>query len=244
MNIAPGTTPQSPRSLGEAMSELAITLQQHYESVDDTLHSITDSALTLIPGTIGASISLVTAHRKIESRAATSELARGIDEMQNYLGEGPCLDAVWHHHTVEIPDTEHEERWPKFAAAASTAGVRSMLCFQLFTHGDNLGALNLFSDIDRGFDDDSVQTGTLVATHAAIALIAAEHEGQMQSALVSRDVIGQAKGIVMERYDVSAVQAFEMMRKLSQDWNVSVAELARSIANRNDTSSDSRRPAL
>lgn len=234
MNTAHESAPHSGRSLGEAMSELAVTLQQHYESVDDTLHSITDSALTLIPGTTGASISLVTIGRKIESRAATSEFARGVDEMQNYLGEGPCLDAVWDHHTVEIPDTENDERWPNFAPAAATAGVRSMLCFQLYTHGDNLGALNLFSDTTGGFDADAVQTGTLVATHAAIALIAAEHEDQMQSALASRDVIGQAKGIVMERYDVSAVQAFEMMRTLSQDWNVSVAELARTIANRDD----------
>lgn len=229
------TTPgagSAARSLGEAMSELAITLQQHYGSVEETLQSITDSALTLIPGTTGASVSLVIERRTIESRAATSDFARGIDEMQTYLGEGPCLDAVWDEQTVTILDTEREDRWPKFAPAAAAAGVKSMLCFQLYTYGDNLGALNLFSDTYGAFDADAVQVGTFVATHAAVALIAAEHEDQMQSALATRDTIGQAKGILMERYDLSATRAFEMIRKLSQDWNIPVSELSRTIATR------------
>jgi GAF domain-containing protein len=220
------------RSLGEAMSELAITLQQHYGSVDETLQSITDSALTLIPGTTGASVSLVIERRRIESRAATSDFARGIDELQSHLGEGPCLDAVWDEHTVSIPDTDREDRWPKFAPAAATAGVKSMLCFQLYTHGDNLGALNLFADTYGAFDAGAVQVGTFVATHAAVALIAAEHEDQMRSALATRDSIGQAKGILMERYDVSATRAFEMIKTLSQDWNIPVTELSRTIATR------------
>ncbi|OLT34611.1 hypothetical protein BJF84_17580 [Rhodococcus sp. CUA-806] len=229
-----GAQRSSARSLGEAMSELAVTLQQHYTSVEDTLQSITDSAMTLIPGTTDASVTLVIERRTVESRAATSDTAREIDHIQNRLREGPCLDAVWEHHTVQISDTDREDRWPSFAPAAAAAGVRSMLCFQLYTHGDNLGALNLYSDTYGAFDDDAVQVGTLVATHGAIALIAAEHEDQMQSALATRDVIGQAKGIIMERYDVTAARAFEMVRTLSQDWNISVAELADTIARRED----------
>lgn len=214
------------------MSELAITLQKEYESVEDTLQSITDSTLSLVPGTTDVSVSLVVKRRRIQSRAATGDIALEVDRLQDILEEGPCLDAVWTHQTIEVPDIRDEPRWPRFALAAADLGVRSMLCFQLYTHDDNLGALNLSSTSVDAFDGEARQTGTLVATHAAIALIAAEHEHQMQSALVSRDVIGQAKGIIMERYDVSATQAFEMIRQLSQDWNVTVSELARNIADR------------
>lgn len=214
------------------MSELAITLQKDYESVEDTLQSITDATLDLVPGVTDVSVSLIIKRRRVQSRAATSDTALEIDRLQDILEEGPCLDAVWTHQTIDVPDLLSESRWPRFALAAADLGVRSMLCFQLYTHDDNLGALNLSSTSIDAFDGEARQTGTLVATHAAIALIAAEHEHQMQSALVGRDMIGQAKGIVMERYNVSATQAFEMIRKLSQDWNVTVAELARTIADR------------
>lgn len=86
-----GAQHASSRSLGEAMSELAITLQTNYESVENTLQSITDSALTLIPGTTGACISLVIERRTVQSRAATSATARDVDQMQGRLGEGPYL---------------------------------------------------------------------------------------------------------------------------------------------------------
>ncbi|XWO29104.1 GAF and ANTAR domain-containing protein [Rhodococcus sp. BGS-1C] len=216
------------------MSQLAITLQRDYESVEDTLRSITDATLSLVPSATDVSVSLVIGRRRVQSRAATSTTALEIDRLQDCLEEGPCLDAVWTHQTIEVPDLGKETRWPRFAPAAAALGVRSMLCFQLYTLHDNLGALNLSSTSVDAFDGEARQTGTLVATHAAVALIAAEHEHQMQSALASRDVIGQAKGIVMERYDVSAIRAFDMIRKLSQDWNITVAELARTIANRSD----------
>ncbi len=223
----------STRSLGEAMSELAKSLQKDYESVEDTLQSITNSSVELVSGATNASVSLVIRRREVQSRAATAGVAREIDRLQNELDEGPCLDAIWSHQIVEVPDTANDERWSRFGPAAAAVGVRSMLCFQLYTHHDNLGALNLLSSSTDAFDDEARQVGTLVATHAAIALIAAEHEDQLQSALATRDVIGQAKGVVMERYDVSATQAFEMMRTLSQDWQVTVAELAATIARRN-----------
>lgn len=227
-----GHRPVPAHALGEVMSALALTLQQDFDSVEDTLNTITSSALDLVPAATDASISLVIARRSIESRAPTSDLARQVDTLQSGLGQGPCIDAVWTDAVVAVPDTASERRWPRFSPAAAELGVRSMLCFQLYTHRDNLGALNLMSDTPGAFDDDAHHTGTLVATHAAVALIAAEHQNQMKSALATRDVIGQAKGIVMERYDVSATRAFEMINKLSHDWNVPVAELARTITAR------------
>ncbi|MFZ2178081.1 MAG: GAF and ANTAR domain-containing protein [Rhodococcus sp. (in: high G+C Gram-positive bacteria)] len=219
--------------LGETMAELAMTLQKQHRSIDGTLESITRSAVRMVPGVHHAGITLVVGRRRLEPRAATDKLPLRIDQLQTELGEGPCLDAIWEQHTVEVPDMSTEKRWPRFAKAAAESGVRSMLSFQLYTHQDNLGALNLYSDVADGFDDTSHEVGLLLATHAAIALIAAQRETQLQSALASRDVIGQAKGIVMERYGVDAVRAFELLSRLSQEWNIPVAEIARRVVSGN-----------
>lgn len=226
--------PSRESSLSESMSEMALLLQQQHPSVDDTLFSITSEAVRLVPGASDAGITLVTGRRKVESRAATGKLPRRIDALQERTGEGPCLDAVWKQRTVHVQDMSTEDRWPVFAPAAAGEGVDAMLAFQLYTRGDNLGALNLYASRAHGFDDASIEAGLLLATHAAIALIAAQHEEQFQSALASRDLIGQAKGMIMERYDINAIQAFNMVKQLSQDWNVSVVDLAKRIVYRED----------
>lgn len=219
-------------ALSRAMSEMARVLQQNYASIEDTLVSITSMAVEMVPGTDHAGITLVIGRREVESRAATGELPRRLDSLQQQCGEGPCLDAVWEQRTVRVEDMRSEHRWPQFASAAWELGVRSMLAFQLYTGRDNLGALNLYSERVNGFDFASDELGLLVATQAAVALIAAQHEDQMQSALASRDLIGQAKGMIMERYGIDAVQAFDLLSRLSQDWNIGVAELAGRVTQR------------
>lgn len=220
-------------SLGDAMAEMARLIEQDHASVDETLAAITAEAVRLIPGADHAGITLVTKNHRVDSRAATDDLPRIIDELQEQCREGPCLDTVWKHHSVRVVDMATEQRWPTFAPAASAKGVRSMLTFRLYTHRDHLGALNLYSDDAHGFDDADDDVGILLATHAAVALVAAEREAQLESALTTRDVIGQAKGIIMERYDLRADAAFTMLVRLSQEWHTPVTELAERIAQRN-----------
>jgi len=107
---------------------------------------------------------------------------------------------VWEQQTVRIPAMATESRWPHFAAAAIQAGGWvAMLCFQLFVEGDNLGALNLYAATAGAFTEESETVGLIFATHTAVALAGAQQEHQLSTALASRDIIGQAKGIVMER---------------------------------------------
>ncbi|ORI27063.1 GAF and ANTAR domain-containing protein [Rhodococcus sp. 1168] len=219
-------------ALSRVMSEMARVLQQNYASIEDTLVSITTMAVGMVPGTDHAGITLVTGRRTVESRASTGELPRRLGSLQQQCGQGPCLDAVWEQRTVRVVDMRSERRWPQFASAAWELGMRSMLVFQLYIGRDNLGALNLYSERVNGFDSASEKLGLVVATQAAVALIAAQHEDQMQSALTSRDLIGQAKGVIMERYGIDAVQAFDLLSKLSQDWNIGVAELAGRVTQR------------
>ena len=162
----------------------------------------------------------------VQAHAATDPSAGRLDELQTELDDGPCLRAVWEQQTVRIPDMATESRWPRFPAAATQAGVGAMLCFQLFVEGDNLGALNLYAATAGAFTKESETVGQIFATHAAVALAGAQQEHQLSTALASRDIIGQAKGIVMERFHIDADHAFALITRLSQDHNIKLHTIA------------------
>ncbi|WP_199339976.1 GAF and ANTAR domain-containing protein [Mycobacteroides chelonae] len=218
-----------PGAFSAKMADAARRMQQEHSSVEMTLQSITTAALENVPGVEQAGITLVTGQYTIESRAATSEVPRILDEIQQELREGPCVQSAWEHETVYAEDLAETTRWPEFAKAAVKLGVRSMLSFQLFTYGENLGALNLYSRSPQAFGADSYDAGLALATHAAIVLVAAQRESQWVSALASRDIIGQAKGMLMERFAIDAAQAFTLIRQLSQESNTKLVDVARAI---------------
>uniref|UniRef100_UPI0019157AC6 ANTAR domain-containing protein n=1 Tax=Mycobacterium paraintracellulare TaxID=1138383 RepID=UPI0019157AC6 len=138
--------------------------------------------------------------------------------------------AVWDHHTVRVDDYEAETRWPEFVAAAlSETPVRSSLSIQLYTDDTELGALNLYSERPNAIHAHTEELSLALAAHAAIAFAAARRAEQFRSALASRDIIGQAKGIIMERYTINAVAAFTLLMKLSQDSNIPLHEIARRL---------------
>jgi hypothetical protein len=124
----------------------------------------------------------------------------------------------------------HETRWPQFAARAAEAGAASMLSIQLWVEGDNLGALNLYSRRVDAFDHESEQVGLLFASHAAVAFAGAQGMNHMVEAVATRDLIGQAKGILMERYRVTGDQAFRMLVKVSNDNNRALRSVAQDLA--------------
>jgi len=226
VNNVPGTR----RSLSTVMGELARTLQREHASEHDTLQAVTTAAVQAVPGAENAAIILVLGRKTVHSRAATGPRARRMDELQTELQDGPCLTAIWEQETVYIPDMATETRWPRFAAAAAEAGVAAMLCFQLFVHGDTLGALNLYAPTAGAFTEDSETIGLVFATHAAVALAAAQQEQQLHAALANRDIIGQAKGIVMERFHLDATRAFALIARLSQEENIKLHDVAAKIA--------------
>jgi ANTAR domain/GAF domain len=123
-----------------------------------------------------------------------------------------------------------EQRWPQFAQRAADLGAGSMLSFQLYVEGDNLGALNLYGRHPNAFDDESEQIGLLFASHAAVAFAGAQGMGHMREAVATRDLIGQAKGILMERYKVTGDQAFRMLLKVSNDNNLALRVVAENLA--------------
>jgi len=214
-----------PEDLGAVMGRIARTLQEEHGDVEHTLTSITGAAVSTVPGTDWASISLV-AGRRVVARAPTAEVAGELDALQTEFDEGPCLDSLRDQETVRVEDFTEEHRWPRFAAAAVRLGARSLLSFQLFTDGDNLGALNLYAAHPRSFDADSETVGQVFAAHAAIALSAARQEQNLRRAIDKRDLIGQAKGILMERHRLTAAQAFAVLARASTHTNRKLFDIA------------------
>ncbi len=212
-------------TLATALSDLARQLE-HEDDPDAVLADIVRAATAMIPGAAEASVSTVTRGRRVDSHAASGDLPRRVDALQKETGQGPCLDALSEHRTVRVPDMATEDRWPEFAARAAALGAASMLAFQLYVEGDNLGALNLYAREPHGFGEDSEQIGLLVAAHAAIAYAGARKQEDLERALDARDLIGQAKGILMERYGLTGQRAFQVLARLSNEHNRKLRDLA------------------
>jgi GAF domain-containing protein len=208
------------------MGEVARSLRQEHADVESTLQAITATAVGTVPGAASASIMYVIARRRLEPRARTGDMSRLVDDAQDRVGEGPCLDALWEHRTVRIDDMETETRWPRFAREAVLAGARSSLSFRLFVEEDGLGVLNLYGRAPNAFGDESEDVGSVFASHAAIALAGAQTEERLREAVASRDRIGQAKGILMERFKVTADQAFAILARASQLTNRRLVDIA------------------
>ncbi|WP_231851663.1 GAF and ANTAR domain-containing protein [Modestobacter italicus] len=211
------------------MSSVARQLQEEHGDVEATLQIITAVAAATVPGVDECGITYVVGRQQLEPRAWTSELPQMADALQDRLREGPCLDAVWENAVVRVDDLETETRWPRFTREAGALGVGSMLCFQLFVQADVLGALNLYSRGPSAFDDESMDVGLMFAGHAAVALAGAEHEADLRGGMTHRDLIGQAKGILMERHRLTADQAFGVLVHTSSVTNRKVRDIAEEL---------------
>lgn len=223
------------REYAEVLRQVMTELTQQFArptEIDATLQSVTATAVELIDGVECADVLLISGADLFQSVATTSQLAVDIDDLQQRFREGPCLDAAVGNPTVLCNDLREDLRWPRFAEAAVAAGVHSILSFQLFTHSARMGALNLFGLESGVFTVEREAVGAMLATHAAIALIADDVRLQFQSALASRDIISQAKGMIMERFDVDAVRAFELLKRLSQNSNTRITDIAEQIVSR------------
>lgn len=215
-------------SIQSAMLELSRNFITDSDDVPATLGRMTAAAVRLINGIDYADVMLIQ-DGGFQSIAPTDPLVTELDEVQMRGNAGPCLTAAVDASIVRCSDLQGDERWPTFAAAALAAGIRGMLSFQLFTNRGGAGALNLFSRDANAVDPEGEAIGAMLATHAAGVMMAVNWRREFKSALASRDLIGQAKGIVMNQFSVDAVRAFELMVKQSQNTNTPVRDVAQQI---------------
>ena len=198
-------------------------------TVDDVLVEVSAIATELIPGVDVAGVLLVGIGDTHQTLAPTSDLMFKLDELQMNAGEGPCLRAARAEIVVRVDDFRHETRFPLYCPEVVRLGVLSSLSFKLYAGERTAGALNLFGYEPSPWDDDAETIGMVLAAHAAAAILASCEGEQLQSALATRDRIGQAKGIIMERFTIDDVRAFAMLQKLSQDTNAKLIEVAQRV---------------
>lgn len=201
----------------------------------ETLDKAVVIATEIIDGCDLAGISIVHPNG-IDTPAGSDESLRRIDELQYELKEGPCLDALRTHETVHSTDLAGDERWPGWGPrVARDIGVVSNVSYRLFTTRDTLGAMNLYSRKPEAFDTDDIYNGQALAAHVAVALAGAQNAEHLETAVTNRTVIGQAEGILMERFDISADHAFAVLRRVSQQRNVKLSQVAEQLVRTRET---------
>ncbi len=209
------------------------------EDLDETLLRVTTLATRTIEGCEVASLTMKEGSQLV-TRAPTGDLALQCDRIQYEEGEGPCLDAALHAGVVLTRDSTSDDRWPRFSRRVSEeeAGVGGMLSCHLMVGGARgsraLGGLNLYATRPDAYSAADRMLATLYAAHAAVIIDSARREVQLREAMASRDVIGQAKGILMAKGGVNADEAFSQLRLASQRLNVKLRDLAGDVVSRRE----------
>jgi GAF domain-containing protein len=191
------------------------------QDVGDTLEGSLRLATIMAPCDV-ASVSLTHTGGRLETTSGSDPVAHRAHELQQELGEGPCLEAEWvdGEDVRVVQHVADDERWPRWAPEAHRLGLSSMLAVKLATtDNSSIGVLDLYAYQPRHFDTDDLLAARVVATRVSTALAHAQHEQTLWRAIDARHHIGQAQGLLMERYDISSDAAFAVLRRYSQEQN-------------------------
>jgi GAF domain-containing protein len=196
--------------------------------LDHTLSRITAAAVEVLDEVDYASITVKHSDGRLETVGPTDDVLRGVDAAQYELQEGPCYEAAVDSVHVLAPDLATDERFPRYAASAVAVGIRAQAGLRLFDAPRSEGALNLYSTTVGRFEDLG-SIGQLFAHQSAVAIGYAHEIENLQEAMKTRRTIGQAIGIVMERYTLTDQRAFAFLARLSQHGNVKLRRLSEEL---------------
>jgi hypothetical protein len=231
---------------GDSIAEFALSFSETVRSllsagsVTDSLISVVELAASTIEGCDYAGLSLLVAG-VVTAPVHTDPIVVEVDALQQQTNEGPGLDAIAHRLIFYADDLSRDQRWLDFAPQATSAGIRSVLALPLSTHTES-GALNLYARYPSAFGVVDRAKAAILVSMASLALSAAHsHEDEerqaanLHTALSSRETIGEALGILMEREPITAQQAFDVLRRASQHLNNKLREVAQNLV---DTGED------
>ncbi|MFC7485338.1 ANTAR domain-containing protein [Knoellia sp. CPCC 206453] len=205
------------------------------DGVQDYLDRVVHAVRRIVTGCDEVGITLLVDGRA-STAAYTTVTTLEIDAVQYQLDQGPCLEAARTQTEVIASLGEADERWPQFAQAVRSDGMRSLMAMPLVSDGDCVGALNLYGSAVQAFDRFEASVARVAATRAADAIVAVVRldgaqrlAGQLEQAMASRAVIEQAKGALMAMRGIDEHAAFEWLRESSQRRNVKVRDLAEQV---------------
>ena len=211
-----------------AFARLALELHQE-GGVEETIDAVARFALMAVNCT-QAGILLTGRSGRLDPGATTDPAVEKADLLQLELDEGPARTLVDNRETViMVPDLAVNDRWPRWSAGIADLGLRSLLAVRLQVHGKTVGVLELFNTEPESFDDEDIAVARILARHASVAVGTARQEATLWQAIDARKLIGQAQGILMERFDLDGDRAFAVLQRYSQDNNVKLREVARRL---------------
>ena len=211
-----------------SIAEAARTLYRP-RCLDDTLQTIVEVACNSVPGFDHVGIATMARKGHVETRAFTGDLVPPLDELQYTLREGPCSATLQGGEAFSVSSLRHEQRWPRFVPQALALGARSQLAVKLYLDDDTLGGINFYSTTSDEVSEDAQALAQLFATHAAIALGHAQERDELTTGMQSRRVIGEAIGLLMERYQMSDDRAFAFLVRASSHRNIKLRAVAEEL---------------
>jgi GAF domain-containing protein len=211
----------------EDFAQLAISLHDE-PGVDETVDRVLAYALKAVDCEY-AGVIFVHGRSRVETAAATDPLIETLDKVQMECGEGPDIDVLADRYSVIVSDTYTERRWPTWAERVASHGIRSLLSVRMYTSASTIGTLNLYDSRPDRFNVDDQAVAHLLSRHAAVALASARTTENLWQAVDARKLVGQAQGILMERYQLTADQAFAVLMRYSQDNNLKLRAVAEGL---------------
>ena len=226
------------RAVAEVLVSLADSLVDDFDVIE-MLHRLTTDCVQLLP-VDAAGLLLSDRRGALQLVSSSTEQARLLELLQLQEDEGPCVDCFRTSHAVTVADlSSAADRWPQFVAAAADAGYAAVHAVPLRLRADTIGALNLFSAQPGPLHNDDLRIGQALADMATIAILQerAVHRGdvlieQLQTALNSRVIIEQAKGVIAERDQTDMAAAFGAMRSYARNNRRKLTDVATEIVTR------------
>jgi hypothetical protein len=214
--------------LAEAVASTAHALESP-DRLDEVLTAILGASLDALKGFDHAGV-LLSANGTVAARVATSDLAAGLDRAQVAEKQGPALEVIGGSSTLLVPDLRREERWSRYASVAARLGAVTQLSARLqFNRTATLGSLNLYATEEVVPEDEGESLAEVFAAQAAVAVGGATMVTGLTEGLESRKLIGQATGILMERFRIDETHAFAYLRRESSHRNVKLREIAAEV---------------
>jgi GAF domain-containing protein len=214
----------------DTFARLAIEMHDA-PSVEETIDAVVQFALQALNCTY-AGVALYTRGSRPEIAAVTDPVVADVYDLQLSTDSGPLVTTLRERTTILIRDTTTDDRWPEWAAKVAALGVRSVLDVPLTT-GDSargtVGVLGLYSPYPDAFTPDDEAIAHILARHASVAVASARQEETMAQAVDARKLVGQAMGILMERFDVDDARAFAILKRYSQDTNTKLRDVAQHL---------------
>jgi transcriptional regulator with GAF, ATPase, and Fis domain len=226
------------RDVTEALVSLASRLADGYD-IADLLASLTSECARLLD-IASAGLLLANGRGVLQLLAASSEATEHLELFQLQREEGPCLECYSSGTAVLAPDLEQEsDHWPQFVARAISAGFASVHAVPMRLRGNTLGTLGLFGTKIGALTADDLRLGQALADVASVSLVQSQAAAdqitvnkQLQTALSSRVIIEQAKGVLAQQGASDMTQAFAVLRRYARDHNLKLTDVAQRVVSR------------